>query len=417
MTNYRNWIKQNKDLFLGEEPVSSIAKKFGTPLYLYDGEIAANRLRLIREAFPGFEILYSLKANPNPAIAQILSKSGAGADVASPQEIKFAREAGFASSKITFGGPGKLGSELRDAVHDGIGLIDVESKRELEILEEIGEDYPRAIPVTLRINTKYHPPIAGEIMAGVGTQLGIDEETLSETIGRSKPNHVTYEGIHVHVASQVLESSSLLDHYKNTAKLSIELASTLNFELKVVNFGGGLGVPYSPKDPSLDLTALGRETQEMLSRLYSGTNAKPKFQLELGRFLVAECGIFLTEIVEVKRSRGSTFVITDTGINGLTRPVMSWAQQHPCTIVSKEGEKPMGSYKVVGRSCLPGDILRESVELPDPQPGDILAIHNAGAYGYTMSMLLWSSHKIPREILFFDGRTKEISTNRTPELS
>jgi diaminopimelate decarboxylase len=389
---------------LGERLVSSLVEEYGTPLYLYDGRIALNKLRQVQKAFPDFDILYSLKANPNPELSRIMADTGIGADVASLHELAVALNSGFAPHSITFGGPGKTYSELKEIVPKNVRIIDIESEGELRLLEELARNNNIEISITLRVNTVNRPSEAGEFMAGIPSQFGIDEEKIFGLPSRFEPKYLRYQGIHVHVASQVLDENALFRHYHKTTVLAQELAVRLKFDLNEINFGGGLGVPYNARESPLDLLSLGQNTQQMLTNAFPASVHRPRFQLELGRYLLAECGVFLTRIIDIKNSRGVNFVITDTGINGFSRPAMPWAQQHPCTIISKGNEPSTGLFRVVGRSNLPSDVLCKDVNLPNPEPGDILAIFNAGAYGLTMSLVMWSSNAVPREVIFFDGQ-------------
>lgn len=154
MQDYVFWNNQDGNLMLGKETVSSLARKFGTSLYLYDANIALNRLSQIKKAFPGFDILYSMKTNPNPLILRLFARGGTGADVASLQELKFALENGFSAEKITYGGPAKLSSHLKAAIEANVGFIDAESERELQILEKMGPQNNRKISTTFRVNIK-----------------------------------------------------------------------------------------------------------------------------------------------------------------------------------------------------------------------------------------------------------------------
>jgi diaminopimelate decarboxylase len=410
---YRSWCSKSNELMLGPRSVRSLAEEFGTPLYLYDGEIALNRLALIRAAFPGFEVLYSLKANPNQGLAKVLAEANVGAELASIRELDVALSAGYVPGQITLGGPGKLRSEMEEAVLQGVGIIDIESERELEELEAIGRHFQKSISATLRINTQFSLKTRpGERMAGTASQYGMDEENIFEILARSNLKYVKIEGLHVHIASQVLDSTDLLGHYTYTANLAKRLSTDPKFDLKVINFGGGIGIPYSTHDEPIDLFTLGSEARRSLSAIFPNPRLRPRFQFELGRFLIASSGIFLATVVEIKPSRETIFVITDGGINAFSRPAMPWAQQHSCSIASKQGEKPTGRYKVVGRSCLPADVLCESVELPGPEEGDTLVIHDAGAYGFSMSMLLWASQVPPREILYVGNEFKLDDSHR-----
>ncbi len=400
------WRVHDNCIEVGRDAISSVAKRFGTPLYVYNADIITDRLNRAREAFNGIDIWFSVKSNPNPAILRLLANLGVGAAATSLKEMELAVSAGYANKRTVFGGPGKSRSELEYAIRRGI-MIDVESLRELRIIEDLAGQLQGKVPVSIRVNVLHKPSKAGELMAGIPSKFGFDEENVRDILIRETLQHVEICGIHAHPASQVLDSKFFLDHYGKVARLSKELAEAIGFQLKFINFGGGLGIPYSSDESPLDLRMLGRQTVKILSSEFALRDEhRPELQIELGRYLVAESGIFLTEIVDLKASRGINFVITDSGISGLSRPAMPWAQQHPCSIVSKQNQSPTSAYKVAGRTCLPSDILCENALLPDPRPGDILAVHNAGAYGYTMSMLSWASSKVPAEVLFCEDELK-----------
>ncbi|MCK5020826.1 MAG: alanine racemase [Candidatus Peribacteraceae bacterium] len=382
-----------------DEKLLNVAREIGTPLYVYDGEIILNRLKRLCAAFPGFEISYYFKANPNPAIGQILANTNTSVCVASIQELDFALKAKYIPSKITFGGPGKTRKDLEKAIDANVEIIDIESELELKTVEELGADLNKKIKVILRINTLHGPESAGEIMSGIPSKFGFDEEKLIEKLKGLKFKYVEIIGIHAHSASQVFDCPSIIDHYKNVAIFSKNVANELDFKLKIINFGGGFGIPYSTDQPPLNLDVLGQSIKDTLDSIFP--NHKPIFCIEPGRYLLAESGTFLTTIVDEKNSRGVNFLITDSGISGFSRPAMPWAQQHNCSILSKSKISSNDKYKVVGRSCLEADVLCIEVKLPNPDVGDIIAVHNSGAYGYTMSMLYWSSLTLPAEVLFF----------------
>ena len=382
-----------------DKKLLNFARKLGTPLYVYDGEIIRNRLKRLCGAFSGFEISYYFKANPNPAIGQILASMNTGVCVASIQELDLALQANFLPSKITYGGPGKTRSDLEKAIDANVEIIDIESELELKTVEELGANLNKKIKVLLRINPLHGPESAGEIMSGIPSKFGFDEENLIEKLKGMKFKYVEIIGIHAHLGSQVFDYPSIIDHYKNVAIFSKIVANELDFKLKMINFGGGFGIPYYTDKPSLNLDVLGQSIKDTLDSVFP--NHKPLFSIEPGRYLLAESGIFLTTIVDKKKSRGVNFLIVDSGISGFSRPAMPWAQQHNCRILSKSKISSNDKYKVVGRSCLEADVLCIEAKLPNPDVGDIIAVQNSGAYGYTMSMLYWSSLTLPAEVLFF----------------
>lgn len=412
MTNLpAGWIVDHGHLKAGRVDVGDIVGEFGTPLYLYNGEIVAARGSAIRAAFPGFQVFYAMKANPNPNLCSLVAGLGFKVGVSSIGELDSALAAGFASDATAFVGPSKSRAHLADAVDRGLGTTILESVRELHDLELIGAARNTTLNATLRINTRYRPPVAGELMGGTPSQFGIDEDLVATQVSRVPHPHVSIQGIHAFVASQVLDPDFLTNHVRRTANLAIELSRNLDFDLRSINFGGGFGVPYGPSDHPLDLASLGDRIASVLDSAFPETAHRPEFQLEVGRHLVAEAGVFFTEVVDVKQSRGRTFVVTNSGISGFSRPAMPWAQQHPCSILGKFGNRPTGSYTVVGPTCMPSDVLCSDAELPDPTPGDIIVLHNAGAYGYTMSLLLWGSHRMPAEVLY-DGERVSLTETR-----
>jgi diaminopimelate decarboxylase len=383
------------------ELLLSAIKKFGTPLYLYDGAVAFERSKQLKTAFEGFDILYSLKSNPNPTLARILSQNCDGAEVTSLHELDVALGSGFTREKITYGGPGKSLHEFNTAIEKGIDCIDLESEREIKLASDVLSAIKGNKPCfTLRVNTSHKPSQAGEFMAGESSVFGIDEE---EVLAVAKKHNTPLSGIHAHVASQVLNTNSLVRHYRKTSELALKLSTELGFDLQIVNFGGGIGVPYSSEFPPIDIVQLGRMSCDEINQVFKDKKTRPRLQLEIGRYLVAECGTYYTEVVDIKKSRGKNYIITDCGINGFSRPAMKWAEPHRCSIVSRENEEATARYIITGRSCLPADVLSADAKLPNPRIGDIIAVHDAGAYGYIMSLLAWSSRGKPKEIVYWDG--------------
>jgi len=403
------WPAAGPDLLVGETTVAALAERFGTPLYVYSGDMMRERAATLHDAFSGFEILYSIKSNPSPAVCRLLAETGFEAGVSSQSEIDVAIDAGYAPNGMGFVGPAKSATALRHALDQGVGMIYVESLTEIRRLEELAREYDRRLSIALRINTRRRPSSAGELMAGVPSQFGIDEEAVDTVIPEIDRDWLEICGVHTFVASQVMDARSLLMHFETVAALAIEIASTHRLNLQVVNFGGGFGIPYSPAERLLDIEKLGKRIWTHMPTAWRRGYGKPRLCLEVGRFLVGEAGLFLTRVVDVKRSRGTTFIVTESGISGFARPAMDWAQQHPCSVLGKAAKRKTELCTVVGPSCMPSDVLCENVDLPLPEEGDVVVMHNTGAYGMTMSMLDWGSFAAPREVLCTGGNC-EIST-------
>jgi diaminopimelate decarboxylase len=402
------WPAEGSDLIAADTTVAKLVEQYGTPLYLYSGDLMRERAATLHAAFPEFEILYSLKSNPSPSVCRLLSELGFEAGVSSEREIDLAHASGYAPNGMGFVGPAKSYSALQRAIEVGVGMIYVESVTELHRVESLAREYGKRLSVAVRVNTRRRPSSAGELMAGGPSQFGVDEEAVDAVFTAVDRRWIEVCGIHAFVASQVMDAESLLLHFETVAKLATDLAARYQFSLQVVNFGGGFGIPYSRAERQLDIERLGRRIGTHLPPAWRRSFDKPRLCLEVGRYLVGEAGLFLTRVVDVKRSRGTTFVVTESGISGFARPAMEWAQQHPCTLLGKASRRKTEPCTIVGPSCMPGDILCENVELPVPIEGDIVVLHNAGAYGLTMSMLGWGSFAPPKEILC-DGAACELS--------
>lgn len=406
-STYFGWKVDRGRVMVGDETCRAVADRFETPLYLYSEPRILERADVLRRAFGDFAVLYAIKSNPQLRVCELLAKAGFLAEVSSIHEFELAVGAGFVPADIGYVGPGKRPSDLRQAAEGGCGVFYAESATELSRLASVAEGLGRRIEVALRINTQHRPTAAGEFMAGGPSEFGIDEEQLAGVIAGIDRDQLDLIGFHTFVASQVVEFRSLERHFERVATLCRNLADQHDVELRLVNFGGGFGIPYASYERELDLEFLGRRVagnQEITKLRERWPQAR--LCLDVGRFLVGDAGVFMTRIVDVKRSRGSTFVVVDSGITGFARPSLPWAQPHPCSVVDRIGGNNGSTVlcSVVGPSCMPGDLLAQSVELVDPTPGDVLCFMNAGAYGHSMSMLRWGGFDQPREVNF-DGKS------------
>ena len=392
-----NWKKEGPNLVIGDKLVEDIVHQFDSPMYLYDTNIIIDRIDRILKAFPGLNLLYSLKANPNLNIAALIKRQGVGVEVASFGEIETALRAGFTPNLMGIAGPGKSQQELKRAVELGLNLISTESVNEIIALSKISEETGKQVSILPRVNISEDSLNALEKMSGKSSQFGIDIEILVKELKDHKDLGIKYRGIHVYAGSQILSLEALVKHFESIYTSGQNIASQVGFELECINFGGGFGIPYSLEEQHLDIPKLG----EIVSNRLKDSGIELYF--ELGRYLLAESGLFLVEILDVKTSKGKNYVVTNSGINGFARPAMPWANRHRCEIVSKHGNSATDIYTVTGPLCLPSDVLAREVELPDPKPGDIIAFYDAGAYGYTMSPQLFLSQKMPIEVLYFQN--------------
>ena len=367
-----------------------IARQHGTPCYVQDLSIVRAQYRRLRAALPEWcEVFYAVKANPHPEVVGALRKEGAGLEVASMGELKLARAAGAAGRGIAFAGPAKRDDELVAALEEGVVLA-VESANELMRADRLAGDRGITANVSVRVN----PPwgVEEEILilgATQPSQFGVDLEALPELFDWARPcAHVRVTGLHVFSATNVLDAKALADNAARVFDLAKSIWRDHGVVMTTIDVGGGLGIPYRPDQRQLDVEALGRMLGEVGERAFDGR--KPRVIVEPGRFLVGEAGTFLTRVVDVKSCRGKHYVVCDGGINALLRPALI-RQAHPTAIVGKESHPAVGVFDVVGPLCTTLDALGRDVALPAAEPGDLVAIACAGAYGFTEAMPLFLS--------------------------
>jgi diaminopimelate decarboxylase len=402
MTNIPEFDIVNNELSIQDHSVTELASKYETPLYAYDGNIIQNNLLAVRTAFPDFNIFYSIKANPNPTICKLLADNQCGADVSSGGELSLALKVGFKPKNIMFVGPGKTDKEIEYALSCGIGTIVAESINELKRIDKIAVRMSRDVDVMVRINTSTKVDISPVRMVGGASQFGIDEEDAVIQLKSFLSNHVSIVGIHVYSASQILDSAVLFRVFEDIIRTAKRISDEVGFSLRMIDMGGGFGIPYCKDEKPLDISRLGAQVQEAIMKHGIDTR-KTSLALELGRFLVGRAGTFLTKVIDVKESRKRTFVITDGGINFLMRPAF-YKLNYPTLVVNKITEEPIQKCTVVGPLCTPFDQLATDIDLPSVQIGDIIGIFRTGAYGYSMSMVTFLSHPSPAEVLILDGK-------------
>jgi diaminopimelate decarboxylase len=400
---WTEWFGSDKgELTISGMAASKLAERYGTPLYVYDLSIVQKKYEMIKEALAGFDVFYSVKANPNMHIVKRLMSLGAGLEIASAGELFLARKAGVSTGDIIFAGPGKTDSELRGAMIAGIHAINVESVGELRRIEAIADELQKDVAVALRINTLQTADSAPERMVGGPSKFGFDEESVVSDLSSISLKRARIIGIHVYAASGVLDVDELLAHFKRTLELAVRLSEEIGFSLRFIDFGGGFGVPYSEGQAELDLKAYAAGVQDVLAEESKRSDLGGiRLAFELGRYLVAECGVYLTRVIDVKQSRGSTFIITDGGMNHFVRPAFVKVE-HPA-VIATDLDGTGTTATVGGPLCTPIDVLVSRLDVGSVKPGDLVAVFNTGAYGYSMSMLHFLSHPLPAEVVIDRG--------------
>lgn len=376
----------------------------GTPIYVYSGEIAVRNLEVLQAAVGNeVELLLSLKANPNLALNQFIVRNvGVGVDVSGLGELAIVAGLVDNARVVSLVGPGKSREVLSAAVGLPVGQIVLESGGEFTRLLEVAS-VSQVGSLLLRVNAKERVSGANEVMSGGASQFGIDEELVAGVIGNMRASGREPDGFHFFRGSQIRDTSLVVDSVRYAVEVAIRLSEENGLELRRLSVGGGIGIPHDGSHPEVQMAGLHKECSSIWSHL---RNHHPdvQVQMEVGRFAYGTAGVFLTRVVEVKRSRGRTFAIVDSGVSSFSRPVVRWGEPHPIWKVGDPLSETTGSVgaelcDICGPTCLPGDMIGERVWLRQPSEGDVLAIGNAGAYGWSMSLHSWGSLPMCREVV------------------
>ena len=370
------------------------------PAYLYDRALIEKRIVTLKSRIPDrVSLHYAMKANPMPAVVNLIGDLVDGLDIASAGELEVALKSGCLPKDMSFAGPGKKPSELEAAIEAGI-TINVESPIELERIGELsGRSRPR---VALRVNPDFELKSSGMKMAGGAKPFGIDAEQIPTTLQRLRELPVDFVGFHIFSGAQNLQPESICEAQKKALDLAFELAEHAPAEPQFINIGGGFGIPYFPGDRPLDLseisTNLGTLCDELNERF-----PQCELVLELGRYIVGEAGVYICTVTDKKVSRGQVFLVTDGGLHHHLSASGNFGQiirkNYPVTIANRISQTETEVASIVGPLCTPLDLLADRMELPRAEVGDLVAVFQSGAYGYTASPHLFLSHPPPVEIL------------------
>lgn len=361
---------------------TTVGRRYGSA-YIYDLGQIRQRARDVKQAFGLISIYYAIKANPLQEIIKELSQEVDGFEIGSGGELDYARSLGIEPKRIIFAAPAKMESEVIKALKARIRSLHVESLHELEIASKWKRELSSDTLLAIRINTELGADSHLENMVGGPSRFGIDEECVPDLVPASLLAEI--EGLHVYSGSQIRDSVLLERQFGRIYRTLERLTLFLGDRIRYANFGGGFGVPHSEQDidPSLEnLSAWFLANKPELLLTSPGEVA-----LELGRYLVAPCGTIVTIVRDVKYSRGVKFVMMDCGFNGFLRPVLT-SEYHQLVPVQEEKIDSVvcGEARVIftGPLCTPIDTF-PSTEKWVPKRGDVVAISNAGAYGWSMS--------------------------------
>jgi len=406
----------NAGMLAGISP-AALAEEFGTPFYVYDLDLIGRRVEALRAALPrGFRIAFAVKANPSLAVVSYLRSCGVGADVASGGELETVLRAGFDPSAIAMTGPGKRDQELAAAVQAGIGFITVESPGELRRLETIAAAAGKRQPILLRLAVADDAHLETvRIISGVEGKFGMPLGQLTEAARvAAASKHVELLGVHAFGASNVRDADQLAGHVADLVEIGRRVAADVGTTLRLVDAGGGLGIPYSDGERPLDLTRLARRLGELRARWDSDASLREmEIVVEPGRFLVGPAGAYVARVVDVKGHDSAPVAILDGGINHLLRPALIGSEQR-LVVLASDSLRAMVRTTVAGPLCTGLDVFSIAAMLPRPRPGDLVAVLDAGAYGFTESMPFFLSHPTAAEVAVRAGRAQLIRPRMMP---
>jgi diaminopimelate decarboxylase len=375
-------------LHIGRHDTVALADRFGTPLYVTDEDRIRARYREVHDALSSrygkVQVLYAAKANGNPAILRALATEGAGADVFSAGELLLALQAGMDPERLLFNGSSKSGADLALAVEKGV-RVSVDSLDELHALDRAAHEAGEVTEISFRVNPALEVPTHPKIATGLRTsKFGIPAGEILEAYRAALGySHVKPAGIHCHIGSQILE----VEPFARAAAVMTDLAAgltDLGVRLRFIDLGGGLGIPYRRGvDPAPSFSDYAAAVVPVFAAGVKKAGISPELWVEPGRYLVADSTILLTRVNSVKEAH-RRFVNVDAGFNLLVRPVMygSW---HAVVVANKADRPPAHRYTIAGPICETGDILAEDRDLPAVGAGDLVAVLDAGAYGFAMA--------------------------------
>ncbi len=376
--------------------IKELVEKYNTPLYVYDFNNITNRYEELKSAYEGKKslIAYAVKSNSNLAVIKHLAKLGAGADCVSIGEVKRALKAGIQKYKIIFSGVGKRDEEIREALKEDILLLNLESEAEMKRVAIIAEELGVEARISIRVNPNVDPQTHPYISTGLHeNKFGVSIDTAKRMyIYAKKSPHLNPIGVHFHIGSQLTELSPISEACEIVADL-VRSLKAIDIDIKFFDIGGGLGVVYDN-----EVTIKTSEYARVISKATKDLDVT--ILMEPGRYMMANSGIFLTRVLYEKQNGDKRFVIVDGAMNDLLRPSL-YGAYHKIEAVQKDGEKTPAD--VVGPVCESGDFLGKDVELPLLDNNDILIVHSAGAYGFTMSSNYNTRGKVA-EVAILDGK-------------
>jgi diaminopimelate decarboxylase len=390
-------------LLIGGTRADALVQQAGdTPLFVYDAALLSRRIAELRVALPrDVHLHYAMKANPLPEVVRYMAARVDGIDIASAGELAVALSSGAAADHISFAGPAKRDDELRAAIRAEITL-NLESEGEAERALAIAKGLGIRPRLAVRVNPDFDLKGSGMRMGGGAKAFGIDADRVPDLVRLLIDAGADWRGFHIFAGSQSLDTDAIIEAQEATVALATRLSEAAGASPPLVNLGGGLGVPYFAQDQAVDLSRIGTALNQTLAAR-APLLGSSKFAMELGRYLVAEAGVYLCRVIDRKVSGGEVFLTTDGGLHHVLGVTGNFGtvikRNYPIAIASKFDISATEIAHVVGCLCTPLDRMGDQVALPAADVGDLVAIFMTGAYGASASPGNFLGHPPARELL------------------
>lgn len=397
------FVTSGQDLQLGGMSMAQISQCLGKEVfYAYDRKVISAQVEKFRQFMPKrIHLHYAVKANPYWPVVNFMRPLVDGFDVASQKEMLLAIQTGMPARDISFAGPGKADAELRSAIELGVTLH-VESVGELKRIHTLGLAAGKTPQVALRVNPSFELKSSGMKMAGGAKPFGIDEEQVFALLSDFSAYAVKLRGFHIFCGSQNLKAESLIEAHQLTFALAAKLTAACPYKPEVINLGGGLGIPYFAGEKRLDVATVGASLTA-LTEQYQAELDGIELVIELGRFLVAEAGLYACKVLDKKQSRGTTYLVCNGGLHHHLSNSGNFGQvirkNYPVAIANRMAQSETELVTIVGPLCTPLDIVADRMELPKADVGDWVVVYQSGAYGATASPQDFLGHPAVAEIL------------------
>jgi diaminopimelate decarboxylase len=401
-------------LSVGGLPAADLARRFGTPLYVFDANVLRARVERVRSTLGGdVRVLWSVKANPSLAVTSCQRAAGAGAEVASLGEMHLAIAAGHDAADLRFAGPGKTDREIDEAVGAGLGCFHAEAAGEIDAIASAAQRHGRRVPVAVRVNMPEPLRGARMRMGGHSSRFGIDEAQVPAVVRRiAADRSLLLRGLHVYAGTQSFDAGAFVEYASRLVTRALEWETQLGVHFDELDLGGGFGVPAYAGDPEFDLEAAGAGVREIV-----GAHPGRAWFVELGRYLCAPAGVYLCRVVRTKESAGELHAVLDGGLhqNAGAAGVGSVLRRPPLLVhaAAPDGAAERAAH-VGGPLCTPADRFGEALPLPRIAEGDLIAVLHAGAYGLSYSPHSFLSHPTPAEVLVDGGEARVVRRRGEP---